>query len=98
VPKTDPFTSSLRMDLKEKGLTFAEAADEIHKSFSQFRREVRGNTKLGIMPVDTVAVLAQKGIISEFTVQVYWQQVRNQLRFKREKPRYINRSHMKIIT
>jgi AAA15 family ATPase/GTPase len=56
-----------------------------------------GKTKLGIMPVDTVAILAQRGIISEFTVNVYWQQVRKDLNFKREKPRYLNRSHKQTI-
>lgn len=86
MPKNDPFTLSLKKDLKEKGITLQETAEAICKSWSQFRREYRGKTKLGIMPVDTVASLAQEGLISESTIDTYWQAVRTELRFKKEKP------------
>ena len=83
--KTDPFTLALKQDLEKRGLTLSGAADKIDKSFCQFRRELRGKTKLGIMSVDTVATLAQRGLISEGTVNMYWQQLREELRFKKEK-------------
>lgn len=48
---------------------------------------MRGQTKLGIMPVDTVATMAQKGLISETTVSLYWSQIRENLNFKKENGR-----------
>lgn len=83
MPKNDMFTISLRTDLKKNGLTLDQAADVASKSSRQFKREIRGETKLGLMPVDTLATLAQKGVISDSTVEAWWQSVRTELRFKR---------------
>jgi hypothetical protein len=85
MPKYDMFTASLRTDLKRNGLTLDQAADVASKSTRQFMREVRGETKLGLMPVDTVATLAQKGAISNSTVEAWWKEVRTELKFKHQK-------------
>jgi len=85
VPKNDPFTISLKEDIKHSGHTLPGAAEAINKSWSQFRREIRGKTKIGIMPVETVAALKQEECISEETVLLWFEEVRSELRFKGKK-------------
>lgn len=85
MPKTDLFTVSLRKDLKSNNITLEQAADKAKKSFRQFTRELRGETKMGFMGVATVAELRKEEAISEDTVQAWWSYVRSELRFKKEK-------------
>lgn len=86
MPKTDQFTISLKRNLRNKKVTQQQAADSINKSYRQFTREIRGETKLGIMSVDTVATLARMGLITEETIMIYWEETRRMLKFKKESP------------
>jgi AraC-like DNA-binding protein len=83
VPKTDPFTISLRTDLRSNHLTLEQAADKAKKSYRQFTRELRGETKQGMMQIETVAELKKEGAISEKTVDAWWISTRMFLRLKK---------------
>jgi hypothetical protein len=84
---SDLFTVSLRVDLRERGLTLFDAAEAAKMSPRQFARHVRGETKQGLMPIDTVIELRREGVISPRTVDNYIETIRTRLNFKRKKKR-----------
>jgi hypothetical protein len=87
VPKNDFFSTALRSDLKKNNLTLEMAAERAKKSFRQFTRELRGETKLGLMSLETLAELRKEGVITENTVDAWWQTARGHLRFKASRKR-----------
>lgn len=86
MPKSDPFTLALKADLKSHNITQQEAANKAKKSFKQFTRELRGETSQGMMTIETVAELKKEGVISEHTVDAWWQTKKQILRLKRKGP------------
>lgn len=83
----DLFAVSLRRDLREKDLTLFDAAGAAKISLRQFYRHIEGQTKQGLMPIDTVIELKREGVISPRTVDSYIQGIRERLNFKRKKKR-----------
>ena len=78
----DLFLKSFKKDYKAKGLTQFDVADQIGLSPRQFARHIRGETKEAYMPIQTIADLRRLEIISEETINAYWQGLREMLRFK----------------
>ena len=85
MPKNDLFTLSLRQELRANRLTLEAAADKAKKSHRQFLRELRGETKQGMMQIETVAELKKEGVISDNVVEAWWTVKRQQLKFKGKK-------------
>lgn len=87
MPNNDLFAVSLRRDLREKGLTLFDAAEAAKISLRQFDRHIKGQTKQGLVPLDTVIELKKEGVISPRTVDSYVESIRTRLSFKRKKKR-----------
>ena len=83
MPKVDSFTLSLRTDLKGNHVTLETAASLAKKSFRQFTRELRGETKQGLMPIETLAELKKEGVITENTVDQWFVNMRQKYRLKK---------------
>lgn len=83
MPQNDPFTCSLRNDLKARGLTIPDAAEKAFMSPRQFARHLRGETKEGIMPPPTVAALNKNGILSPETNERYIERIRMKINSKK---------------
>lgn len=96
--EVDAFRGVFKEDAREHGYSINMAAKEIHKSRRQLIRDVGGDNKLGIMPIDVLALLAQRGVISDKTVDEWWRTVRRELNFKakKRKPGIISRLLKKI--
>ena len=94
MPKTGYFSTAVKFDFKVRGVSLQEAADATNKSKTQLLRELKGKTKRGYVPPETLAALAQQELISETTVDTWWKELRKELRFKaqKKKPRF-KRSH-----
>jgi len=97
MPNNGPFTTSLKIDLKTKGLSYEKAAELINMSRRQFARYVRGENKIGMMPIETVAELRKKGVISEATTEEWWVEAKIMLMHKK-RPRLARRALRKIAT
>jgi hypothetical protein len=93
----DTFTMLVKSDFKSKGITYAVVAEKINMSERQFIRHIKGDTKERIMPVRTVADLRRENLIGEDTVEMYWQGLREELRFKKRKTRWLDRILGKLI-
>lgn len=98
MPKNVPYVNvAVREDLRKHG-GIAEAAFRINKSPKQLGREIRGETKLGIISLETVADLRKANLIEAETAETWWPSARQMLQFKqteKEKPRYVNRRTFK---
>lgn len=87
MPNADTFTEALRSDIKQNGLTVAGAADRAKVSRRQFYRHIQGETKQGIMPLETVAELRKEGIMSRETAAKYLEVIKAEIRLKKKKGR-----------
>ena len=83
----DQFTTNIVLDLKYRRMTLEEAAEAAKISPRQFYRHIKGQTKQGLMPIDTVIELKREGVISPRTVDSYIDSIRSRLNFKRKKKR-----------
>lgn len=81
----DRFILLLKQDYKQQGLTIEDVAYIVGLGPRQLARHIKGDTKERIMPVRTVADMSREGIISQETVEAYWQGIRTELRFKKRK-------------
>lgn len=87
MPNADTFNEAVRADIRQSGLTLAGAADKAKVSLRQFHRYIRGEGKLGIMPLETVAELRKEGVMSRDTAAKYLEVIKTEIRFKKEKGR-----------
>jgi hypothetical protein len=85
--KGDQFATSLYIDLKYRRMSFKDAAEAAKISPRQLDRQIKGQTKQGLMPIDTVIELKREGVISPRTVDSYIESIRTRLNFKRKKKR-----------
>lgn len=85
MPKNDRFVVSLKKDMRQQGLTYADTAERANVSLRQFSRQVKGETKQGIMPLETVAELKKKGVVSRETAQCYLEVVKAELMLKKKR-------------
>lgn len=81
--KKDPFTQALKADFKARKISGPEAARLAKKSFDQYKKELYGKTKQGMMSIETVAELAKEGAISNDTIEAWWITKRQALRMKK---------------
>lgn len=84
---TDTFNQALRSDIRENGLTLENAADKAKVSIRQFHRHIRGETKQGIMPLETAAELRKEGVMSRETAERYIEVIKTVIRLKKKKGR-----------
>lgn len=85
MPKSDHFVTSLKDDMRFKGLTYADAAELAKVSLRQFSRQVKGDNKQGVMPLETVAELRKEGVISHKTAQFYLEIIKKELMLKKKR-------------
>ena len=83
MPKDDTFVSSLKNDLRNRKLTYDDAAEAASMSRRQFARYIRGETKQAMMPVEVLEHLRRKEIVSRDTAQRYVNSIRVRLRCKK---------------
>ncbi|NLB34402.1 MAG: hypothetical protein GX817_01055 [Elusimicrobia bacterium] len=81
----DRFIDLLKKDYKRLGMTIEDVADIVGLGPRQLARHIKGDTKERIMPVRTVADMSREGIISQKTVDAYWQGIRAELKLKKRK-------------
>lgn len=84
MPYNVPFIISLKEDLKARRLTYDDAAAALNMSKRQFARYIRGETKQGMMPVEIVADLRDKELVSVGTASCYVDTIRHRLRCKKK--------------
>lgn len=94
--KTYDFSTLVKFDFKVRGVSLQVAADAVNKSKCQFLNELKGRTKKGYTSPETLAALAQEGLISEDTVQAWWRGLREGLNFGKEKAAH-KRRHEKNL-
>lgn len=96
MPNADTFNAAVRADLKQQGITLAVAANKAKVSLRQFNRHIRGETKTGIMPLETAAELRREGIMSQETAERYIEAIKAEIRLKNKKGHGNNRLTLTI--
>jgi len=98
--KSVPLVNVLvKRDLEKRGKSYDDVAAMLCKCSKQVGRQIRGETKLGIIAVDFLADLKNEGLIDEETADQWWPSVRQTLRFKfkKENPSWLERGLRKIF-
>lgn len=90
MPKNVPAVNIAVVDnIYEKGSSINAAAKAINKSRKQLGREINGQTKIGIIRLDTMAELKHADLIDEETVEAWWPSAKEMLHLKKEEPRMV---------
>lgn len=82
MPTCDNFTTLVKNDYKNRGLTIPDVADRVGISPRQFVRQLQGETKVGMMPLATVSDLKRAKIVSESTAKAYIRVIADELGIK----------------
>ena len=87
--KADTFIDFLYRDIRVQGFGLDDAAYKAKVSPRQFKRQIKGENREGIMPLDTAAELRKEGVISRETALCYLeestQKIKTALRLKAKK-------------
>lgn len=96
MPKNDLLSNLVYQDIRSKYPNLEAAAQDIGFSLRQFSRHLNGKTKKPVMDFEVVCTLRDANIIGNDTAEVYVQEIRKRLVYKREKPG-CNRVHGKML-
>mgnify|MGYP000956168880 CR=1 FL=1 len=94
------FNDLVMAGVRGNGLTADEAAEIAGVSPHTFYRHRTGKAKKAITAEDSICKLVDQGIVDPLALPAYCRercqigQKREKLNLKRERPRYVNRSHM----
>jgi|LSQX01.2.fsa_nt_gb transcriptional regulator with XRE-family HTH domain len=86
MPTYEMFLTRCKIDYRIRGMTIPDVAEEIGVSVSQINRYLAGKTKEKLLPLSVLADLRNADIISDSTVELYWQAIKAELGIKKEKP------------
>lgn len=84
MPKNDPFTVALKRDWKSLGVKQKDVPEKINMSQRQFTRQLRGETKRGIMAPEVAADLKSVGYMSQETSELYVAELRGHYNLDRQ--------------
>ena len=94
MPNQDTFSEALKDDIRGQGMTLEKAADRVSVSLRQFHRHMNGETRDGLMPLDTVVELRREGLMSKETAQRYLEIIRLEIFLKKKKKPRTRRSRL----